>query len=255
VEQDAVLLTLLAAGASHCAAVVADAGGLLASLAITGLVGGLTHCTAMCGPFVLSQVSARMEAVPAARMREWHRLTGAALVPYHLGRTTTYMALGAAGAALAGRLGDLAGLRWLSAALLAVAALLFVGYAIPRLKLALPGGAAAETWWSGRVGRLARPLFSAPVGGKGYLLGLLLGFIPCGLLYAALAAAAATGDPLAGALGMAAFALGTLPNLLAVGLAGHVAGLRWRALVAKGAPLLLLLNAGVLAYMAVDLVA
>lgn len=254
-EQDAVLLTLIAAGASHCAAVVTEKGSLLASLFFTGLVGGLTHCTAMCGPFVLSQVSARMEAIPASRMREWHRLTGAALLPYQLGRMTTYMLLGTAGAALAGQLTDLSGLRWLSAGLLVLAALLFVGYAIPRLKVALPGGKQAEAWWSGRVSRLARPLFSAPVGGKGYLLGLLLGFIPCGLLYAALAAAAATGDPVAGAMGMGVFALGTLPSLFGVGLAGHIAGMQWRGLIAKGAPLLLLLNAAILTYMAVDLIA
>jgi len=255
VEQDQVLLTLLAAGVSHCAAVVDTKGSLLLSLLMTGLVGGLTHCTAMCGPFVLSQVSARLEAIPASRMREWHRLTGAALLPYQLGRMTTYMALGALGAALAGRLTDLGGLRWLSAGLLGLAALLFLGYAIPRLKVALPGGAKAESWWSARVGRIAKPLFATPTGVRGYVLGLLLGFIPCGLLYGALAAAAATGDPVAGAMGMAAFALGTMPSLFGVGLAGHVAGARWSGLISKGAPLLLLLNAGVLGYLAVTLVA
>ncbi len=254
-EQDAVLLTLLASGASHCADIVTEEGSLLVSLLFTGLIGGLTHCTAMCGPFVLSQVSARMEGIPASKMREWHRLTGAALLPYQLGRMTTYMVLGTAGAALADQLTDLSGLRWLSAALLVLAAVLFVGYAIPRLKIDLPGGRQAEAWWSNRVAGLARPLFAAPVGGRGYLLGLMLGFIPCGLLYAALAAAASTGDPVAGAFGMAAFAVGTMPALFGVGMAGHVAGMQWRGVIAKGAPILLLLNACILTYMAVDLIA
>jgi sulfite exporter TauE/SafE len=92
------------------------------------------------------------------------------------------------------------------------------------------------------------------VGGKGYLLGVLLGFIPCGLLYGALTAAASTGDPLAGAFGMGAFVLGTIPTLFAVALLGHFAGQRWRTLVQRGAPMLLLLNAGVLAWLAVNLV-
>lgn len=259
-DQESVLLALIAAGVSHCQVVITDQGSLLVSLFMAGLVGGLAHCMAMCGPFVLSQVGARLESIPASRMREWHRLAGAALLPYQLGRLTTYAALGAVGATVAAGLGDFAGLRWISAGLLAFAALFFIGYALPRVRALLPGGAAnaaakSEGWWARHVGRLARRFFAAPVGWRGYVLGLLLGFIPCGLLYGALAAAASTGDPVAGAFGMAAFALGTMPSLFGLGLAGHLAGSQWQGVVARGAPVLLLLNAGVLSWMAVTLVA
>lgn len=247
---------LIAAGLSHCSGVVAEQGGLLTSLFVTGLVGGVSHCIGMCGPFVLSQVGARLEKIPAARMREWHRLTGAALLPYQLGRMTTYMLLGAAGATLAGQINSLSGLRWLSAGLLLLAAVLFAGHAIPRLRRLWQPAATVSAPPTGRwINRIAAPLFAAPLGWRGYGLGLVLGFIPCGLLYAALAAAAATGDPVAGAFGMAAFCLGTMPNLFAVGLAGHLAGQRWRGLIAQAAPVLLLLNAGVLAWLAVSLFA
>jgi hypothetical protein len=47
--------------------------------------------------------------------------------------------------------------------------------------------------------------------------GLLWGWLPCGLVYAALLAAAMAGDPARGALAMLAFGLGTLPWLLAAG--------------------------------------
>ncbi|MBI2296341.1 MAG: sulfite exporter TauE/SafE family protein [Betaproteobacteria bacterium] len=47
-------------------------------------------------------------------------------------------------------------------------------------------------------------------------LGLVWGWLPCGMVYAVLIAAAAAADPLHGALLRAAFGLGTLPNLLAV---------------------------------------
>lgn len=254
-ESESALLALIAAGASHCAVVITDRGSLLVSLFMTGLLGSLTHCSAMCGPFVLSQVAARMEAIPAREMREWHRLTGAALLPYHLGRGTTYMALGGLGAALAGSLQDLSGLRWLSGGLLLVAALVLVGYAIPQLKVAFPPGRWAERWWSAQVAGWARPLFASPIGARGYGLGVLLGFIPCGLLYAALAAAAATGDPLAGVFGMGAFVLGTIPTLFTVGLLGHLAGQQWRESLRKAAPWLLLFNAGALTWMAVGLFA
>ncbi len=250
------LLTSLSTGLSVCTVTVVDNGGLLGSLFLTGLIGGVSHCTGMCGPFVLSQVAARLEAVPAAGMSEWHRLSGAALVPYHLGRATTYAALGAVAAAAAGLLaGSGGGFRHLAAGLLALAALFLLGMAVPRLRSLWTGDTAGEGWWSRTVGRWARPLFTDPTGIRGWLLGVALGFIPCGLLYAALAAAAAAGDPLAGAFGMLAFAAGTAPVLVAVGLAGHFAVGRWRGPVLKWAPALLIVNAGMLGFMAWQLVA
>ncbi|MCB2099312.1 MAG: sulfite exporter TauE/SafE family protein, partial [Rhodobacterales bacterium] len=200
-ESDSLLFTLMESGLAHCKVTVEESGGLLASLFLAGLVGSASHCVGMCGPFVLSQTVARLEAVPAADMREWRRLTGAALVPYHLGRATTYGLLGVAAAYVASGVVDITGLGHLSAALMALGALFFLGYALRRLGVVVPalGGwlkTGGEGWWSRTVGRRARPLFDRPVGWRGYLLGILLGFLPCGLLYGALAAAAAGGDPL-----------------------------------------------------------
>jgi uncharacterized protein len=247
------LLSLISAGAVVCRVAVADHGSLVGGLFLTGLVGSLTHCAGMCGPFVLTQVATRLEAIPAARMREWHRLSGAALLPYHLGRTTTYAGLGAIAALGAGTFGrPTGGFRLLAAALLGFAALFLVGMAVPRLK-ALLSSSNSGGWWSDSVGRWAQPLFASPTGLRGWLLGVALGFIPCGLLYAALATAAATGDAVAGALGMVAFAAGTVPALLAVGLAGHAAGGRWRQPVLRWAPLMFIANAGMLGAMALGM--
>ncbi len=247
---------MLATGLAHCRAVTVEHGGLLTSLFMAGLVGSATHCVGMCGPFVLAQTVARLESRPASDMREFHRLSGAALAPYHLGRTTTYAGLGAAAALLAGGVIDVTGLKWLSAALLILAALFFLGYAVQRIGVHVPwlksGG---ESGWSRHLGRWARPLFERPVGVRGYALGLMLGFLPCGLLYGALAAAAASGDPLSGAFAMIAFALGTVPALLAVGLAGHVAGRRWQGLLAGITPVLMVFNAAALTYLAWRVVA
>ena len=49
-------------------------------------------------------------------------------------------------------------------------------------------------------------------------LGLVWGWLPCGLVYSVLVAAIATGDPLKGAFLMLAFGLGTLPALVAMGM-------------------------------------
>lgn len=248
-------LSLLEAGLNQCAVVIDRDGGLLVALLTAGLVGGSTHCAGMCGPFVLAQVTARLEQVPASRMSEFHRLAGAAVLPYHLGRGTTYTLIGAAAAAVTGHVGALPGLKWLSVALLAFAALFFLGYAVKGLTAWVPKlDGVVQRWWGDRVSRLARPLFGNPTGWRGYGLGLALGFIPCGLLYGAVAVAAASGSALTGALGMAAFALGTLPSLLAVGFAGHLAGRTWRSAVARAAPVIMVVNAGVLGWMAIRMI-
>ncbi len=250
-------LDSLALGLAHCRVVAIEHGELLTSLFMAGLLGSAGHCIGMCGPFVLAQTVARLEATPVAAMGEWTRLSGAALVPYHLGRLTTYVGLGAAAAALAGGMIDVTGLRWLSAVLLAIAAVLFLGYALQRLGVVLPwlrsrGG---EGVVSARLGRIARPLFARPLGWRGYGLGVVLGFLPCGLLYGALAAAAASGGALSGAMGMATFALGTVPALIALGWAGHIAGRQWQGVVARITPLLFLINAAALSWLAWTMVA
>jgi sulfite exporter TauE/SafE len=255
VDQDVYLFSLLASGLAYCRVAVVDNAGLMASLAFAGLVGGVSHCAGMCGPFVLAQCVARLEARPAAGMGEIHRLGGAALATYHLGRMTTYVGLGVAAAAIAEGLTQVTGFKWGAAALLGLAALFFLGYAVRRLGVLLPWlGRGGESWWSRHIGRIARPLFARPVGWRGYVLGFALGFLPCGLLYGAVAAAA-SGGVLAAGLAMVAFALGTVPALVAVGLAGHVAGLRWQGLTARLAPGLLMINAVALTYMAWRLVA
>jgi len=206
-------------------------GGLLAGLFLAGMAGSVAHCAPMCGGFVLGQVADGMARVPVARMCERRRLSAGALVPYHLGRITTYAALGA----VAGRI------ERFSAAFLVLGAVVFVLLALRRADWLgrVPAG------WGRLVGRVARVLPKGTAAG-GYLLGVALGFLPCGLLYGALLAAASAGDALLGAAGMAAFGLGTVPALVVVGVAGQAAGRRWQRAAAVAAPGLMLLNAGLL---------
>jgi len=227
---------------------------LVAAMLLAGTVGGFTHCVGMCGPFVLAQTTARLESVPAERMREFHRLTGAALAPYHLGRATTYIALGAVAGTAGQGIRMIPGLDWVAAGWLVLAAVMFLAYALFGSGL-LRAAAAKESRWGRALGRLARPLFARPTGPRGYALGLMLGFLPCGLLYAALAVAAGSGGALGGATAMAAFVVGTMPGLVAVGLSGHVAAGRWRRAAAVAAPVLMVVNAGMLAFAAWRLVA
>ena len=242
----------LAALAALCAATPL-AGGLIPGLLLAGLAGSAMHCVPMCGPFVLGQVADRMARVPAVRLCELQRVRGGLLLPYHVGRITTYAGLGALAAAMGSALSQLPWLGRLSGLLLLVAALLFLCQALRRLVPAvrdlLPDAAAAPHGFvrliAGLTGRLDR---STPLGGL--LLGLALGFLPCGFLYAALTAASASGGPATGTLAMVAFGLGTVPSLVAVGIAGQAAGRRWQRGAAAVAPAVMLLNAVLLTVLA-----
>lgn len=235
-----------------------DAGGenfvaLVGALFIAGFAGSLTHCAPMCGPFVLAQVSANLERTPASRMSEWTRLKGAALIPYHLGRFTTYCMLGAVSASLVRSLAEFASLRWIVAALLGLAAAAFLLQALGRGVRVLPKAVSTYGigWLSRRLAALAEPLIvRAHNPGARYLLGAVLGFLPCGLLYGALAAAATAGSAAAGALAMGVFTLGTVPALVAVGIAGSTLMKRFGGAVQAAVTVLTLANAAALSYLA-----
>lgn len=247
------MLATLAAGLEVCRASMADNSPLLGAMFLMGLVGSLSHCLFMCGPFVLSQTAARYGAIPLSQMTEFRRLSGAVLLPYHLGRATTYAGLGAVMGWVVGGTLAFGVFKYVAAGLLVFAALFLIAMALPAIRRFFsPNG--GENWWSSHISGLAKPLFASPFGFKGWLLGVALGFLPCGLLYAALASAASAGEPLGAAFSMLAFSLGTIPALIAVGAVGHFAVQHFRAGILKFAPLLLILNALVLIFMALKMI-
>jgi sulfite exporter TauE/SafE len=219
------------------------------ALFLAGLAGGVTHCAGMCAPFVLAQAGATADRHAGQGMLR--RLSGAALVPYHLGRMLGYATLGGLAGGLAGLVTQLSGVRYLLAALLLAAAVLMAGQALARWRPATTGAGRRGT----RLVGLIAPLLASPTGWRGVGLGLALSALPCGLLYAALAGAAATGSALAGAIAMAAFVLGTIPALVGVALLGRLFLRRGGETVRLVGAALFALNAVVLAGMAVRLVA
>lgn len=250
------LSATLASAAAFCSFGEGFAGyGLSAALFGIGLFGGLAHCGPMCAPFVLMQLPETADSGGSLR-----RLTANALPAYHLGRMTTYTALGAAAGGLGASIADATELRWMFAIPLALVAVLFLRRALSALfgiRHELP-----SLGWGSKMGtylaRFAGPLLRRPPGGAwslhGYALGILLGFLPCGFLYAAVIAAAAGGSAVSGAVAMAGFALGTTPTLLAVGLAGALAVNRWRSLARTLAAPAYLIGAATLGSMAFQLI-
>jgi len=191
----------------------------------SGLVGGIGHCAGMCGPLVAAFSINRAE--------------GGGVRPhllYHLGRVTTYSLAGGA-AGFTGSFLDVAAViapyqrATLTATgiLIALAGLALAGW-LPR------AGAAPRPGGPGLIAKACRLLAGEGTAAAHFPLGLVLGFLPCGLVYAALLAAAREGMEAAdhgggflrGFLVMALFGAGTVPALLLVGKAAGALSARAR---------------------------
>jgi len=176
------------------------------SMFLLGLL-GTGHCVGMCGPLVL--------ALPARSGQLWPQLL------YHLGRVTTYSALGAALGAAGQGLGALALTSKMQLGLSILAAGLLLMFGLARLGL-IREPALLSVADPGRIPGISslRRLAGGDRPGLAYLpLGLALGLLPCGLSYAALARALPAGSWITGAALLGAFGLGTLPGLLLLGTA------------------------------------
>lgn len=190
---------------------------LIFSLISLGFFGGFSHCIGMCSPFVLTQVSRRLEKMPLEKFTILQRLKTFALIPYHLGRITTYSFIGFLSSLLASTMEDFLPFRLLSITLLALAILVFISLFFERKLLPFKFFfiESATSFFSKKL----TPLFVAGSFFKTYLLGLILGFLPCGLLYAAFLIAGAIDNPILAALGMLCFGAATFPALF-IGAAG-----------------------------------
>jgi uncharacterized protein len=185
----------------------------LYSMFMLGLL-GTGHCVGMCGPLVFAFPGRSGKFFPH--------------VFYHLGRTVTYVVIGGTMGAIGTGLTRIAmaagadpavwvnyitiGLR------LAAAVFLFV-FGLSRL------GIVSEPQWLGIATPEKIPgyrtVFQSALFHKRqtdmFLIGLMLGFLPCGLSFAAFARALSAGSLPTGAVMVLAFAVGTIPGLLILG--------------------------------------
>jgi sulfite exporter TauE/SafE len=180
---------------------------LPAAMAALGLASGL-HCAGMCGGIVTAfSLSAQGRSAASAR-----------LLLFNAGRISCY-ALGGAIAGTVGSLGWYSSLAQTGLSVLASAVLVLVGLHLAGLRgpMRFLENLGVPLWR--RIQPLAARLTRKPGLAAGYAAGLAWGALPCGLVYGALTAAAFAGGPARGAVAMLAFGLGTLPWLLAAGVA------------------------------------
>lgn len=179
-----------------------------------GLVGSL-HCIGMCGPIAV--------ALPLGNKGWGYRVFGG--VTYNVGRIISYAVLGA----IFGLLGkgiEMAGLqKWAS---ILIGTVMVLSVVFPAL---FKGKIKIEQVFFGYAGKMIgkfRKLFTISSIPSLFLIGILNGFLPCGLVYVAIAGAINTNSVYDGILFMILFGLGTLPVMLAIPLLGNMIGQKVR---------------------------
>jgi len=207
----------------------------LVGMFMLGLL-GTGHCVGMCGPLIFALPGRTGRLMPHV----W----------YHLGRVTTYTAVGGILGGMGAGLAALTGMHAhadataLQAVLRLMAAALLAALGLVRL------GWVKEPRWFDRLSPERIPGFKRAMNGAAhsgraaifFAQGLLLGLLPCGLSYGAFAQALGTSSAAAGASLVLAFALGTAPGLLLLGtgIAAVVRRYRWQSDIIAGILMLIM---------------
>ena len=199
---------------------------LIGAAFVTGLLGS-AHCFGMCagisGLFAVnaSATSLRRD-IPMA-------------VTYNLGRVLSYVFIGvivaALGKSIVGGIPRLAAPVRLFSGLLIVIVGLQVAF---NWRVLAPMEKAGASLWK-RIAPAAKGLLPVTSMPKALGLGLLWGWLPCGLVYSVLLLAATTANPAQGAAVMLAFGIGTMPAMIATGVsASKLAGFMSRRRLGAG---------------------
>jgi len=204
----------------------------LISLFSMGFFGGFSHCMGMCGPFVLTQVSNNLSNTKITDFQGFKKLSNIALIPYHLGRITTYSLIGFLCSILRISLDKNFTIEILSALLMLIACGVFINFFISQNSIKIhkiftnylsffPKKNFRQLNFFSIIPKFLSKkiniLLINSKGLKGYLLGLILGFIPCGMLYGAFALASSLSNPILAFFGMIIFGIATFFSLFFVG--------------------------------------
>ncbi|MDX2083382.1 MAG: sulfite exporter TauE/SafE family protein [Rickettsiales bacterium] len=233
---------------------------LILSLISLGFFGSFSHCIGMCGPFVITQIDNRLQKTSLENFSNFTKLKNLSLLSYHLGRISTYAVIGFFCSFFTKNIEDFFNFKILSAFFLFCASVIFLNLFFVKKSSAKSGffkkirlpfkSKILENVWR-FFNKKISILFQDPVGLKGYLLGVILGFIPCGLLYSAFLICGAITNPILAATGMILFGISTFPALFLTALGGSVfTKISQFKFIAK---ILILVNCATLIIMAVNL--
>lgn len=170
-----------------------------------GLLGSL-HCVGMCGPIAL--------ALPLNRSNSYNVFIGSIL--YNLGRVFTYFLIGS----LFGLVGSGIALAGFQQTLSILVGVFMIGSGIWSLFQIKKWSFPVHSLWISQVKMAMAKRFGRTSNANLFLIGILNGLLPCGLVYMGLAGSLAMANYFQGGAFMAFFGLGTLPIMLSVAVYG-----------------------------------
>jgi sulfite exporter TauE/SafE len=201
---------------------------MLWSALLLGIIGSL-HCAGMCGPIAL--------AIPL-KGKSSSFFSGAFL--YNIGRIFTYAVMGA----MVGGLGKtFVAISGAANIFSITAGILLLLFATGFLSFTKVGFTTARNPVYGFVKRKIGFLLSGNHRYNSSLIGIMNGFLPCGMVYAALASASVSGSATEGSLFMILFGLGTFPMMLTITLSRKTIPLKFRSSVTRLFPYITMLIA------------
>ncbi len=196
-----------------------------------GLIGSM-HCAGMCGPIAIS--------LPYRVGMQTKEETFFKILVYNLGRIITYAFFGLLFGIVGKGFFTMGIQKWFLitlAVLLILIAIFSIDVESKALKIPVIGKFNIKI-----KELLAKTLKNATV--KSFLyIGILNGFLPCGLVYMAIVAAIATGGVLNSVLYMILFGIGTMPMMMALGYGGHLLSTRFRTFLRKLYPVFMIIFA------------
>ncbi len=188
--------------------------------AAIGIMGSF-HCIGMCGPLALSLP---IHGATTAQK------TGHALL-YNIGRASSYAILGGIFGTIGNQFTLFGWQQGLS--IMAGIFLLIALFGLPYIQR-ISTFQQYNTWVKQHLSTLLQSKTKAAT--SYWLIGVLNGLLPCGLVYVAVAAAIATGSWWGGSLLMLSFGFGTIPLLLTLMLTGNFISFSWRKKINKITP-------------------
>ncbi len=186
---------------------------------LIGFLGGFGHCIGMCGGIVLTYTLKVDENDPPLRPTKWQTLKPQLL--YNLGRVLTYTFLGQIFGLIGSTIGIVFAIRDFQGVLQIFAGTIMILMGI-ELAGFIPSMSPDTFPGVNKFKKMVTSLFNQVNRSNTIILGLVLGFLPCGLVYAAGAKAAATQSVFGGMITMLLFGLGTFPAMVITGLTAHL---------------------------------
>ena len=192
-----------------------------------GILGSF-HCIGMCGPIAV--------ALPVNNESWLSRIFGGSL--YNFGRALTYALMGAI-FGLVGQGLNLVGLQQVVS--ISIGVIMMLSVVFPLIFKQAKWIDEINNKVVGGLKRSFSKLFQKRSNTSLLLIGILNGFLPCGLVYMAIAGAIATGDLMQGSIYMFLFGVATLPIMLSLTLTSQVVSLGLRNKIRKVIPVFIVI--------------